>query len=340
MTTYMFLSLQDDDKILVFTQDTGSGALEPRHEVQVAGGPAAMCIDPSRRNLYVGRRSVRDIASFSIASGDGSITHIGTAPLEGEPVFLATDRKGGYVLSAYYYQSRVAVHRIGNGGTALAPPVEWLETSSGAHAIQTDPTNRFAYVPHIANRGPNEIFQFKFDENTGRLTPNSPATVSNDSYLGPRHFCFNPNMDMLYFSDEQGSSVSSYRMDPDTGTLALVQTVSTLPDGFEGENTCSQIQISPSGRFLYAPNRGHNSVASLAVDSETGLLTCTGHAATEAVPRAFSLDSDGKFLYAAGLDTGRLASYAVDQETGTLMPIGVKDVGNRPMWVLITELPV
>ena len=339
MTTYMYLSLQDDNKILVFAQDTGNGALDLQHEVSVAGGPAALCVDPARRNLYVGRRSVRDIASFSINTGDGNIHPIGTAPLDGEPVFLATDRKGGYVLSAYYYQSRVGVHRIGDDGAATAPPVEWLETASGAHAVQTDPTNQFAYVPHIANRGPNEIFQFRFDENTGRLTPNSPPTVPNDSYLGPRHFCFNPNMDMLYFSDEQGCSVSAYRMDPDAGTLNLVQTVSTLPDGFEGENTCSQIQISPSSRFLYAPNRGHNSVASFAVDAETGLLTCTGHTATEAVPRAFSLDPDGKFLYAAGLDTGRLASYAVDQEAGTLTPLEVRDVGNRPMWVLITELP-
>ena len=339
MTTFMFLSLQDDDKILVFAQDPSSGALSLRHDVAVAGGPAALCVDPGRNHLYCGRRAVRDIASFDIDSATGAISEIGAAPLEGEPVFLATDRKGGFVLSAYYYQSRAAVHRIDENGAAVVPPVEWLETAGGAHAIQTDPTNRFAFVPHIANRGPNEIFQFRFDETTGRLTPNDPLRVGNDSYLGPRHFCFNPNMDMVYVSDEQGCSVSAYRMDPDAGTLNLVDTVSTLPEGFEGENTCSQIQISPSGRFLYAPNRGHNSVASFAVDSDTGRLTCTGRVSTEPVPRAFSLDPRGSFLYAAGLDSGRLASYRVDPDTGTLTALDVIDVGNRPMWVLLTDLP-
>ena len=339
MTTFMYLSLQDDDKILVFTQDPATGALTPQHEVAVAGGPAALCVDPERKHLYVGRRAVRDIASFDIDSATGAISQIGAAPLEGEPVALATDRKGRFVLSAYYYQSRAAVHRIDDSGAAVVPPVEWLETASGAHSIQADPTNRFAYVPHIANRGPNEIFQFKFDETTGRLTPNTPLRVGNDSYLGPRHFCFNPNMDMLYFSDEQGCSVSAYRMDHDNGTLSRVQTVSTLPDGFEGENTCSQIQISPSGRFLYAPNRGHNSVASFSVDSDSGELTCTGQVATEPVPRAFSLDPRGTFLYAAGLDSGKLASYRVDQDSGTLDPLDVRDVGNRPMWVLLIDLP-
>ena len=339
MTTFMYLSLQDDDKILVFTQDPSNGALSLQHEVAVEGGPAALCVDPDRNHLYCGRRAVRDIASFDIDSATGAISQIGAAPLEGEPVFLATDRTGGFVLSAYYYQSRAAVHRIDENGAAVVPPVEWLETAGGAHAIQTDPTNRFAYVPHIANRGPNEIFQFRFDENSGHLTPNDPLRVGNDNYLGPRHFCFNPNMDMVYVSDEQGCSVSAYRMDPDAGTLSLVDTVSTLPEGFEGENTCSQIQISPSGRFLYAPNRGHNSVASFTVDGDTGELTCTGRAATEPVPRAFSIDPRGTFLYAAGLDSGRLASYRVDQDSGTLAPLDVIDVGNRPMWVLLTDLP-
>ena len=337
--TYVYVSLQDDDKILVFTQDTATGALSLQHDVAVSGGPAALAVDPGRNCLYVGRRAVRDIASFRIDPANGAISPIGAAPLEGEPVFLATDRKGRFVLSAYYYQSRAAVHRIDDNGAAVAPPVEWLETASGAHAIQTDPTNRFAYVPHIANRGPNRIFQFRFDETAGRLAPNSPPTVGNDAYLGPRHFCFNPNMDMLYFSDEQGCSVSAYRMDPDDGTLSLVQTVSTLPEGYEGENTCSQIQISPSGKFLFAPNRGHNSVASFTVDGASGLLTCVGRAATEPVPRAFSLDPPGNFLYTAGLDSGRLASYRVNQETGALAPLDVIDVGNRPMWVLTTELP-
>jgi 6-phosphogluconolactonase len=339
MTTFMYLSLQDDDKILVFTQDPSTGALSLQHDVAVSGGPAALCVDPERKHLYIGRRAVRDIASFDIDPASGAISQIGAAPLEGEPVALATDRKGGFVLSAYYYQSRAAVHRIDENGAAVVPPVEWLETAGGAHSIQTDPTNRFAYVPHIANRGPNEIFQFRFDETTGHLAPNTPLRLGNDSYLGPRHFCFNPNIDMLYFSDEQGCSVSAYRLDPHAGTLSLVQTASTLPEGFEGDNTCSQIQISPSGRFLYAPNRGHNSLACFTVNTATGELAANGIVDAEPIPNALAVGPDEKFLYSAGQESGNMAIFGIDAGSGQLTRVATTPLGNRPAWISIVHLP-
>ena len=339
MPYYMYVSLQDDDKISVYTMDGGSGRLEHQRDEILTGGPAALAIDPERRFLYVGRRGVRELSSFGIDQKTGGLSFLGTASLEGEPVFLATDRRGRFVLSAYYYQSIAAVHPIDDLGVAGTPPTEWLETASGAHAMQTDPSNRFAFVPHIANRGPNAIYQFRFDENTGRLTPNSPAILSPEEYLGPRHFCFHPNKDVVYFSNEQACSVTAYRMDPFEGTLTAFQTVSTLPDGFEGTNSCSQIQIAPSGRFLYAPNRGHNSIAGFTVDEATGQLTAIGRVSTEAVPRAFSLDPQGKFVFSAGLETGRLAAYRINGGSGELEPLEIYDVGRKPMWVLITELP-
>ena len=127
-----------------------------------------------------------------------------------------------------------AVHPVGHDGAVGGPPIEWLETAIGAHAIQTDPSNTFAFVPHIDNRGgPNAIFQFKFDPNTGHLTPNSPPRVGQPTGTGPRHFCFHPSKDMLYFSNEQGSSVTAYNFDPTNGTLSAFQTISTLPTGYE-----------------------------------------------------------------------------------------------------------
>ena len=114
--------------------------------------------------------------------------------------------------------------------------------------------------------------------------------------------------------------------------------MSTLPDDFRETNSCSQIQITPSGKFLYAPNRGHNSIASFAVDEESGRLTATGRVSTEPVPRAFSLDPQGRFLFAAGLESGRLASYRVNGDSGVLDELEAFTVGNRPMWVLGIEL--
>jgi 6-phosphogluconolactonase len=143
---------------------------------------------------------------------------------------------------------------------------------------------------------------------------------------------------MVYFSNEQGCSVTAYRLDAATGTLSALQTITTLPEGCTDRNTCSQIQLSPSGEFLYVPNRGHNSIAGFAVDAATGRLTAIGHVSTEAVPSAFSLDPQGKFVFAAGSASGRLASYRINNDTGALIPLETYAVGKRPMWVLITRL--
>ncbi len=336
---HMYVSLQDDDRISIFTVDPATGKLDLQEDVAIDGGPAPLSIDPGKNFLYVGRRVSKEISSYRIDQSTGGLSFIGTAPLQGEPVYLATDRKGRFVLSAYYYQSTAAVHAVNSNGVATFPPIEWRYTAGGAHAIQTDPSNRFAFVPHIANRGPNAIFQFKFDENTGLLTPNSPPRHSPEEYLGPRHFCFHPNRDIVYFSDEQGSSVTAYNLDPSAGSLTPFQTISTLPEGYSERNSCSQIQITPSGKFLYAPNRGHNSVASFTIDASTARLTATGRVPTEPVPRAFSLDPEGSFLFVAGLDSGRLASYQVHQDSGELTPLETYEAGKKPMWVLLTKLP-
>lgn len=350
MACYMFVSLQDDHKISVFTMDAEIGKLTPKSETPVLGGPSSMAISPNRQVLYVGHRDVPEISSWRIDNGTGELTKNGTVSPDDIPTYLSTDRTGRYLLSAYYRSGHVAVHPIKDDGAVSGPPIEWLATDSGAHAVLTDPSNRFAFVPHIARLfdnvlepveevyGPNAIFQFRFDENTGRLTPNSPPRVEPEEHLGPRHFCFHPTQDILYFSNEQGCSVTGYRLDTSTGTLSAFQTITTLPAGYTEKNTCSQIQISSSGKFLYAPNRGHNSIAGFTVDPSTGRLTAIGQVPTEPVPGSFSLDPEGKFLFAAGSESGRLASYRINGDTGELTPLETYSVGQRPMWVLITSL--
>jgi 6-phosphogluconolactonase (cycloisomerase 2 family) len=338
MPYYMYVSLQDDDKIRVFTMDAETGQLTPKGEVPVSGGPSPLTMSPDRKVLYVGHRNVPAISSFRIDPDTGGLTQSGTVSLEAAPTFLSTDRKGRFLLSAYYQGAHAAVHPIGADGSVGGPPIEWLETATGAHAMQTDPSNKFAFVPHIAGNGPNAIFQFRFDENTGHLTPNSPLRVEPAEHLGPRHYCFHPTQNILYFSNEQGCSVTGYRLDTSAGTLSAFQTITTLPAGYSERNTCSQIQITPSGKFLYAPNRGHNSIAGFSVDVSSGRLTAIGHVSTEAVPSAFSLDPEGNFLYAAGSTSNRLAAYRVNRETGELTPLETYAVGKRPMWVLMTRL--
>jgi len=346
----LYICLQDEDKIAAFTLDADTGRLTPQAEVPAAGGPSVMAISPDRRTLYVGHRVMPAISSFRIDRGTGELTLLGTVSSTHAPTFLAPDRTGKYLLSAYYQGGGVAVHHLGEDGAVGAPSLDWLGTATGAHAIATDPSNRFAFVPHIArlndnvleppkeNPGPNVIMQFRFNAETGRLTPNSPYRVEPAERLGPRHFCFHPTRDIVYFSNEQGCSVTGYRLDRATGTLSAAQTITSLPGGFTARNTCSQIHLTPSGQFLYVANRGHNSIAGFAVDAATGHLTPTGHVPTEAVPGAFALDPAGRFIFAAGTASGRLASYRVDGETGALTPLATYAAGQRPAAVLATRL--
>ena len=348
MPYYMYISLQGDEKIAVLTVDAQTGKLTPKAEIPMPGGPSVLAISPNKNTLYVSHRTGPEMRSYRIDHGTGGLTQNGTATPGAAPTFLFPDRKGRYLLSAYYQSGYAAVHPVASDGAAGDPPIEWLATGLGAHAIQTDPSNRFVFVPHIARLfdnvlepvkealGANAIFQFTFDENTGRLTPNAPLRLEPEKFLGPRYLCFHPSQDIVYFSDEQGSSVTAYRLDTSTGTLSAFQTITTLPDCYSGRNTCSQIVISSSGKFVYVPNRGHNSIAGFSVDSSTGRLTALGQTPTEAIPVAFSLDPQDKFVFAVGQESRRLASYRINGDTGELTPMDTYSVGNHPMHMLVT----
>jgi 6-phosphogluconolactonase len=331
MATYLYVALENT--IASFALDTGTGELGHRRDVPTSGAVGPLAVDPQRQYLYAGVRSTREMASYRIDSGTGNLSHLNTIPLEADPCFISTDRTGRFLLSAYYRAGGVAVHPILSGGRLGSKATQWFPTAANAHMIETDPSNRFAFVPHIA--GPNFILQFRFDAETGVVRPNAVPKVMPSNRVGPRHYCFHPNQPVVYFVNEQGCSVTAYHFDPTNGTLEPFQTITTLPQDFVGENTCAQIHIAPLGRFLYASNRGHDSIACFSIDAETGELETRGQQPTEEMPRAFNIDPDGNFLFAAGLVTGKLSTYQIDQQIGTLFPQHRVDVGARPMWVLV-----
>jgi 6-phosphogluconolactonase len=349
MPDVLYVGLQEDDKIVRFDLDAGSGKLVRSGETPAAGAPSVFAVSPDRRVLHVGYRGAPAIESYRIDPAGGALTSLGRVATEHWPTYLAVDRAGKYLLSAHYQGGYALVHSLGSDGAVSGPALDRQNTGPGAHAILTDPSNRFAFVPHIARQndnvleppknipGPNFIAQFRFDATSGRLSPNASFKLDPPGPIGPRHYCFHPTLDLAYFSDEQGCSVTSYRLDRASGTLSAVATTPSLPEGVTVRNTCSQIYLTPSGRFLYVGNRGHNSIAGFAVDA-VGRLTPAGHAATEAVPTAFGLDSTGTFLYAAGTASGRLASYRVDGRSGALSPLDVHAVGRRPAAVLAVTL--
>jgi 6-phosphogluconolactonase len=225
----------------------------------------------------------------------------------------------------------ITVHRINDAGMPGPAPVETHKTAKTAHMILPDASNRFVLVPH---RDSDMLLQFLFDGESGRLSPNSPDRMSQPRGAGPRHLCFHPNGRWIYVSNELNSTVTACSFDGESGTAAPIQTLSTLPEGYRGKNTCAQIHMIPNGRYMYVSNRGHDSIAGFAVDPETGLLEERGIASTEPIPRAFNINADGRFLFAAGRDSGQLAVHRIDQSSGSLARIGSCAAGNEAMWVL------
>ena len=156
--------------------------------------------------------------------------------------------------------------------------------------------------------------------------------------MDPGHFCFHPNKPVLYFSNEQGSSVSAYTLQEGgdhPGILVDLQDdLSTLPADFDADNTCAQIHIDPQGAFLYVSNRGHDSIAGFAIDEDSGKLSAVGHQLTEPTPRVFNIDGTGNYLFVGGQGSGQLATYRINRESGALSPLTTYAVGENPMWVL------
>ena len=336
MQTHVYLSIAGENRIAVYTLDVTSGGIEFQENIGVSGSPGPLARSLCGNYLYVGLRSSREIASFRIDEETKHLTHLGTVPLDADTCYIAIDKTGNFLLSAYYGAGKVTVHTIGDDKTVQGEPIQTVETDIHAHCIETDASNRFAFVPHTVPR--NAIYQFQFDAETGILTQNPVGNLNPGAPIGPRHFCFHPNKPILYASNEQGSSVSAYTLQEGgehPGILVdLQEDLSTLPADFDADNTCAQIHIDPQGKFLYVSNRGHDSIAAFAIDADSGKLSAIGHQLTEPTPRVFNIDATGTLLFVGGQGSGRLATYRINRESGELAPIGNYTVGESPMWVL------
>ena len=340
MTTLVYITAAGEDLIRVFELDS-AGKLTHRQDLPVGGGPSALATSANWQFLYCSLRASRELAAFRFER-DGGLHLLGKQSLDADTCYIAVDKTGRFLLAAYYGAGKATVHRLEADGS-VGNLVCTVPTADRAHCIETDNSNQYALVPHPLDA--NCIVQFLFDEREGQLTFNpAAARVVAPDGAGPRHFVFSLDQRYVYTSDEDGSSVSAYHfngaadggahLDPGSGTLRAFQTLSTLPDEFSGENTCAQIHLHPAGRTLYVSNRGHDSIAIFAVDSDNGTLTRMGWQETETVPRVFNIDPSGRFLVVAGQGSGRAASYAVDAHSGALSQLDVVEVGERPMWVL------
>lgn len=164
--TVVYVALQGEKKIAIFGMDTAEGKLTHRADMPTDGEPGALTTDPKQQFLFVAIRSVGNLASFKIDHATGKLTHVNTVPAGADPAHIATDRTGRFLLTAYYVAAKVTVHTIGKDGALTEKPLQTIPTADKAHAILPDPSNRFVFVPHT---GPNTIFQFTFEAQTGKL---------------------------------------------------------------------------------------------------------------------------------------------------------------------------
>jgi 6-phosphogluconolactonase len=189
-----------------------------------------------------------------------------------------------------------------------------------AHSVTLDATNRYAFVPDL---GLDKLLIYKFDAKRGILEPNGVPWIKMKPGAGPRHVALHPGGRFAYLINELNSTVVALACDRKTGAFQELQIVPTLPEGFHDESTSADIQVSPSGRFIYASNRGHDSIAIYRINQRTGRLTYVDHAATQGrTPRSFCLDPTGRFLLAANQDSDMIVTFRIDARTGKLRPTG------------------
>jgi 6-phosphogluconolactonase len=312
-----------DQGVSTWSLDPATGALTFERELPIGADVGPLAVDPQHNALYVGVTGADRADAFAIHPVTAELTPLGQVGLGLDPVYLATDRSGRHLLSATFGGNELVVFPIGMDGSLGGPETERVGTPEEPHSLVVDAGNQWVLVPH---RTPDVIGQYAFDASTGTLAANAVPQVMAPGGAGPRHIVLHPNGAFAYVSDEFSDSVSTYAFDDATGQLALLGTVTTLPDDFPGDqNTCADVHITPDGRFVYVSNRGYDSLAMFAVDPGTGLLTPMGYVDTEPRPREFEIDPRGRYVYAAGQDSGRVASYTIDAASGVLTPGPVYD---------------
>jgi 6-phosphogluconolactonase len=333
--TIVYVSESHEKRIAVWSLDEMTGELTRQSETALPGAPGSLALSPDRRHLYASVRSAKQFATLDVDAKTGTLSNATFADAGFNAAYVFADQTGRWLLAASYSEGVVGLSSIQNG-RVTGLPVVTLETGKKAHCIQTDPSNRFAFVPHVGEL--NKVEQLRFDAQAGTLTRNTPPHLPGGAGEGPRHMQFHPNGKWAYFVNEQGKSVTLCDYDADKGTLKARQSVPTVPEDWRDKGSCADIHISADGRFVYASNRGHDSLAVFSVNAENGTLAALGQTPTEKTPRSFCLAPGDAFVISAGEGSHKLIVFRRDAQNGTLTPLKTYDCGKGPAWVMCLKL--
>lgn len=325
-----------------------------RHIQTVSGrqGPNFQAVHPGGEYLY----SVSDdpvdpeqgestISAYKIDRETGELTLINEQPVDGSGIcHVSADPLGKFVYVANYGSGSLssfivsddgslsgAADRVQHEGSSVN---EQRQRAPHAHSTIPSPDGRFIYASDL---GIDKIMIYEVDRETGELNPAETPWFDVEPGAGPRHFTFHPDGNYAYSVEELTSTVTALSVDDATGALMEVERVDMLPDDFEEDSWAADIHISPDGRFLYASNRGHDSLVIFEIDPATGRLNLTGHESTRGGhPRNFGIDAGGEYVFVANRDDDHVVLFKRDTETGMLSFTG--EEMEVPMAVCVTQL--
>jgi 6-phosphogluconolactonase len=317
--------------------DSDTGKLSAPESAAETKNPTFLALHPNGRVLYaVGEvddfqgKKTGAVSAFSIDAKAGKLSLLNQQPSAGGgPCHLAVDKSGKCVLVANYGSGSIAALPIEPDGKLGKPATKIQHTGSSvnherqagphAHYISTDPENRYALTCDL---GLDKVLVYKLEPDKALLTPNVPPSVSVTPGSGPRHLAFHPNGRLAYLISEMEPTITVFSYESG-GVPRELQTISTLPDKYTGFKSGAEVQVHPSGKFVYGSNRGHDSIAVFSVDQRSGKLTFVEHQSTRGkTPRHFAIDPTGKWLLAENQDSDNIVIFRVDQRTGKLTLTG------------------
>lgn len=318
-----------------FNADTGK--LAPAELVAETEHPSFLTIHPNERYLYavneIGRfqgEKAGSVAAFALDRASGKLTPLNRVSTRGTiPCHLVVDKTQKYLLLVNYGSGSTTVLALKPDGS-LGEVSSFIQhqggsadrrrqSSSHAHSIHVSPDNRFALVPDL---GLDQVIVYRFDASTGTIAANDPPYATVKPGSGPRHFDFHPNGRFAYVINEMGSAVTAFSYDAKRGALTELTTLSTLPADFKAENNSADIHVHPNGKWVYASNRGHDSITMFAIDRKGSIRYVDRFSTGGKTPRNFAIDPTGKFLIAANQDTDNMVVFRIDQKTGKATPTG------------------
>ena len=324
--------------IYVYKMNTASGAMELINKKTDVTNPSYLAFDPRRSRLYAVNElklfegdPTGTISAFAVDTKTGGLKFLNKKPTRGtDPCHLIVDRTGRFVLLSNFMSGSVSVlpilddGRLGDAsdfiqhhGSSVDPD---RQQGPHAHAVTLDESNRHAFIPDL---GIDRVVVYNFDSDRGKLGPGAILQVPLKPGAGPRHIVFHPDGEWAFLINELDSTIVAFLHDRDSGALTEIQTVSTLPPDFNGESTCADIHISPSGMFVYGSNRGHDSIVIYKIDPRSGKLSYVAHESTQGnTPRNFAIDPGGTFLLVANQDSDTIVTFRIDPLTGELQSTG------------------